>query len=316
MDIVSCTDKNFVIPLGVMLYSCGINNQSQLLNFHIIIDETVSEIQITQLTDTLNKYGKVFFYKIDIKDIEKYLIVKVENFPVPIYYRLLMAEILPTSIEKVLYLDADIIIRKDLGALWDVDLKDKAIAAVTNQSDGCKFWKRLSYPKDLGYFNSGVCLINLRYIRENKLTHEFINYIKNNPDTLEMPDQDVLNYVLRDLKITLPLKYNVQEGFYRKQVVKCHSDDEQYLNSIYDPHVVHYTKDKPWQKTCKHPLKGLYYNYKKETLWSEDNYMEHFKYKRVRMRLLMKLKILAYSIICLNKKDNKQIEYIKITLNR
>ena len=39
------------------------------------------------------------------------------------------------------------------------DVTDKAIAAVTNQSDGCKFWKRLSYPKDLGYFNSGVCLI-------------------------------------------------------------------------------------------------------------------------------------------------------------
>ena len=135
MEILCCTDHNFVIPMGVMMHSLCVNNKSNKLHFHVFIDETVTEEQKKELREVINEGNALNFYLGDVSNIEKYLIVKVANFPISIYYRLLLAEILPESVHKVLYLDADIIVRHDLKELYDTKIDDIALAAVT-ESDG------------------------------------------------------------------------------------------------------------------------------------------------------------------------------------
>lgn len=317
MDIVSCTDTNFVIPLGVMMHSLCVNNEKEKLHFHIIVDDTVTEQQKDELRTVVPEDGTIDFYLINIENIRQYLIVKVENFPVPIYYRLLMAKILPESIHKVLYLDADIIVRHDLSELWESSLENLAIAGIPNQSDCGQYWNRLGYSKKLGYFNSGVLLLNLVYIRHNGLTEQFIEFIKKNPDKLLCPDQDALNFVLKDCKKMLPIRFDAQEGFYRNPPQSVFGEMGDFESDIQSPVIVHFTKEKPWESNCCHPLRNLYYYYKAETIWKNSDYMEHFKHKKLHKPIFVKVKLFIRKAIGMKKNNNQEkIEYKKIYLER
>lgn len=280
MDILCCTDHNFVIPMGVMMHSLCVNNTGNELHFHVFVDNSVTQEQKNEIGAVVNEGDTISFYTIDVSSIQQYLIVKVANFPISIYYRLLLADILPESVHKVLYLDADIIVRHNLTKLYDTNIDNVALAAVTEPDGSDGSCERLGYPSELGYFNSGVILFNLDYFRKNNVTEKLINFIKENPEKLGCPDQDTLNFVLRNEKRMLPLKYNVQEGFFRVRPEALATKEQ--LSAIQDPYIVHFTtNEKPWKKSCRHPLRNLYYEYRKATPWAKSTFMEHFRHKRV-----------------------------------
>lgn len=278
MDILTCTDKKFVIPTGVMIYSVCKNNQSETLNFHVIIDNSVTEDLKNEILEETSRFSNVslVFHKIDISNIRASLVVKNSAFPVSIYYRLLMTELLPEDIDKILYLDSDIVVCHNLRELWLFNIQDRPLAAVINQSDGGKSYKRLGLPSDKDYFNSGVMLVNLKYWRNNQCSKKLINYVQENPKVLVFPDQDALNYVFQDSKLLLPIKYNVQEKFFRANLSSFNKKFEKEISSaIYDPYILHYTGAKPWFTKCSHPLKSIYYQYKNETHWKNNMLMEN-----------------------------------------
>ena len=303
MNILTCTDSKFVIPTGVMFYSVCKNNVGEELNFYLIVDGSVTEKQKQSIENEIKKFEKttIHFFKIDIKEIEKYLVVVAPHFPKSIYYRLLLADILPRDLDKILYLDGDIIVRHSLKDLWNTDISNYSLGAVVNQTNGKNFWERLKYPKEKGYFNSGVLLVNIKYWRNNHLTDRFIDYLKNNSDILVNPDQDVLNYVLQDSKLLLPERYNIQELFYciDREIVNC-EDTMEIEQSLSDPTILHYTGDKPWVYYCEHPLKNIYYLYKSETQWSKDKTLErkigyeHTKFFVRSIKMIVK-KIIRYN---------------------
>ena len=169
MHILCCTDSNFVIPLGIMMLSVCENNKTQEITFHVIIDESVTNKQKSEIVENIKQLAVIEFYTIDISTIREHLVVKNENLPICVYYRLLIENVLPKDIDKILYLDADIIVRHDLKELWETDISTHALGAVINQSDGMKFWERLQYPKSKGYFNAGVVIINLKYFNNPKI---------------------------------------------------------------------------------------------------------------------------------------------------
>lgn len=313
MDILCCTDHNFVIPMGVMMHSLCVNNRGNELHFHIFVDSSVTQEQKTEIDAVVNKGDAVNFYTIDVSSIQQYLIVKVSNFPISIYYRLLLADILPESVHKVLYLDADIIVRHDLKELYDTKIDDVALAAVTEPDGTGGNCERLGYPSELGYFNSGVILFNLDYFRQHGITDKLISFIKTHPEQLGCPDQDTLNAVLHNEKIDLPIIYNVQEGYYR--IPPTIVMTEELNKAIHDPYIVHFsTNNKPWNKHCRHPLRNLYYEYRKGTPWENSTFMEHFRHKRVISR---QQQFNTYVMKMLNKVLGKthKTKYYNIQLN-
>lgn len=98
------------------------------------------------------------------------------------YYRLAAACILPIDINKILYLDSDIIVRRSLHELWDTDVADYALGAVIDYVWGPgKDYVEL--PPGTKYFNSGVMLINMDYWRRNQLYERGIAFVRNNPES-------------------------------------------------------------------------------------------------------------------------------------
>lgn len=278
MEIGCSTDAKFIMPLGVMLTSLILNNPDEELNIHVIIDETVSTEDKEALKQTVEaKDGNrhVFFYLFkdelmsdfpQIGEVSKWISKAT-------YYRLCITDIFPKTINKLLYLDADIIVRHSLKALWNTDIADVAVAGVMDQCEkNIGVYNRLQYDSDLGSFNAGVLLMNLRLWRENNLRERFLNFIKEYPERIKFHDQDVLNYVLCHSKIALPLKYNVQAMFYAKiknMQIDYWKNREELEQAIADPFILHFsTHDKPWLEGCHHPLRQEWLRYKQLSNWN------------------------------------------------
>lgn len=300
MDIIVCTDNNFIMPTGIMLYSVCVNNKESDITFHVIIDN-VSTDNKQKLQETVMAYkGKnIVFYdidKIDISDIPT--VKKGTRWSKAAYYRLYVTELLPSTINKVIYLDGDIIVRKSLLPLWEIDLNDFAVAAAPDvyfMEDS--YFNRLKYPKVKGYFNSGVLVINLDYWRKNNLLTEFKCFMRQYAERIAVVDQDVLNYVLQDCKKAIPIKYNLQSYFlWSNKPYTSAEIDLELKEAINDCVVLHFTGPNPWQTTCRHPYRSTFFKYQSKTIWKDtplsDNRPVKLRIIKFFSRILRLLKLI------------------------
>lgn len=292
IDIAACADRWFVMPTGVMMVSACENNPETDVVFHIIVDNSVTTDDCQDLKDIVAAYrGKsVVFYNARDK-------IQRESFPKGMdrnditktaYCRLYLAELLPQDLDKVLYLDGDVIVRHALLPLWNVDLGENAVAAASDCSSGrIEYYNRLEYPFELGYFNSGVLLVNLKYWREHQVLEDFESYMDKHADSIQLWDQDVLNVVFRDKKVSIPLKYNLQHPFLWK---KSDSYDywkleQEVLEAREDPCIVHFTGTfKPWRifLADPHPFNSTWDKYQDKTKWKGIKYEHRTKKQRLR----------------------------------
>lgn len=304
------------MPTGVMLTSLLINNNKENIHIHLLYDE-LEKNDIDELTQCVKRFKKeISFYKIDPTLFygfpmgEKYQSIHINSMAT--YYRLYMTEILPKSIEKVLYLDGDLIVRHSIKPLWMLDIDKYYVAAVPDVfNNNTKHYNRLQYAQSLGYFNAGVLLVNLKKWRENNVLESFIAYIKDNAKRLAAHDQDVMNYLFRNDKVFIDLKYNMQNDFFYRTEYSCLSweFDEQLHNAQKDPVIVHFTGlFKPWFKECNHPYKNEFDKYKSATQWKDVldiRKLTHIQgFKRKIKKILIRLSLL-------NKRQDSDFLYIK-----
>jgi len=275
MDIVVCIDKAFVMPTGVMMYSACVNNQDTDIMFHIVADESVTDKDRKDLIRTVESFkGKhVTFYTLDSRSFSELPALEGNSrLNQSTYYRLFLTEILPNHLDKVLYLDGDLIIRHSLLPIWNTDLSNYAIAAVTDNAESTmSIYERLNYPSQLSYFNAGVLLVNLHYWRSHNVLKTFNSFMQEHRSDIIQHDQDVLNAVFCRQKVILPIKYNATLNFYSRWPIYDFSKyKDEVLEARKDPVIIHYTSEKPWQY-CRypHPLENVFFRYQSQTCWKD-----------------------------------------------
>ena len=166
------------------------------------------------------------------------------------YYRLMAAELLPNNVDKIIYMDGDMIVIGDIHALWEFDITNYAVAgAVDSLQFDDEIYRRLAFDKKNGYFNAGVELINLRYWREHNISNQAIAYIESHQDSLPFMDQDVINTILADKKAFIPIRYNYQTMYLTKFFSKAFTPE--FMNDVLlnkeHPVIIHYNGGvKPW----------------------------------------------------------------------
>lgn len=269
MDIVHCIDNGYVAQCGVTMTSVCLNNMDNMISFHILTNN-LSPINRNLLEKTVNGYGKdITFYDVDEQILSKCPIRKGDHVSIATYFRIMIPLLLPKDLDKVLYLDCDLIVRGDLSSLWDVDVSNDAIAAVPDCfTDSVLPYNYLEYDRHLGYFNAGVLLFNLDCWRKNDVTSAVFRFIQDNPEKLKFWDQDALNYVLKNLKVRLPLKYNVQERFWDTPSVFYRSFCDELEEAKRNPLIFHFVAPvKPWHKECTSFMKKEYFYYLRKTEW-------------------------------------------------
>lgn len=272
IDIVACTDRRNVMPTGVMMCSVCVNNPDLNIQFHIITDTDVTEEDCHDLAAVVAPYNRdsVHFYRIAEQVLENSFPQLDNKITRAAYFRLYIEDILPSSINRVLYLDGDVIVRHSLKELWNMDLSGYALAAVPDMREGSTDrFEGLGYSKRLGYFNSGVLLINLAYWRQHKATKLFDGFMQNRCESIRYHDQDVLNYIFREQKILLPIKYNFQHGFlWKTSEYDGLKYREEVMETRKDPVIVHFTGDKPWKYSYDpNPFRSTFLKYQNMTKW-------------------------------------------------
>lgn len=141
-----------------------------------------------------------------------------DRYPKEMYYRLFAAKFLPQTLDRVLYLDPDIVVLNDLREFYKLDLGSYFFAAASHVKRSFQALNnlRLDMPNGSAYVNSGVMLMNLAALRQEQNTQDVFDYIAENKAKMLLPDQDVLNALYHDRILHLnPLLYNLSEKYYR-----------------------------------------------------------------------------------------------------
>ena len=161
--------------------------------------------------------------------------------------RLLLPELLP-ELDKILYLDCDIIVRQDLARLWEeIDLGDNYLGAVYEAAiEGQAERFRALGCDPAKYFNSGFLLMNLKQMREENVSEKLLEACR--VPYLEFPDQDALNQVCQDRVLPLSPLYNSIRTFfipkYKPDFVRQYG--EELWGKVQREATIHYTGGKPW----------------------------------------------------------------------
>ncbi|MEQ8357011.1 MAG: glycosyltransferase family 8 protein [Kiloniellaceae bacterium] len=184
------------------------------------------------------------------------------------YLRIFIPEILPESVEKVLYLDCDLLVRHDIAPLWYREPGNKVLLAARNP-----FFVRhadLGMPAEADYFNAGVLLMNLKRWREEDGTARLIRFIEAHHDHLWAHDQDALNAVFCSQIEALAPRWNFQTSMLWCEPEALSLSYPAYRNLLEDPGIVHYTTpSKPWHFSNSHPYKNSYFHYLAKTPYSD-----------------------------------------------
>ncbi|GAX02619.1 lipopolysaccharide biosynthesis glycosyltransferase [Secundilactobacillus pentosiphilus] len=131
-----------------------------------------------------------------------------------IYYRLFIADMFPNE-QKAIYLDADTLVMQDIAGLYQIDLGEHAIGAVTDQllaidPDLATYPTKVVGVDRANYVNSGVLLLDLAKLRQEKFSQHFLELLQQYHFKLIAADQDYLNAMAHDAMTFLPVKWNDQ----------------------------------------------------------------------------------------------------------
>ena len=263
-------DKNFVRFCGVTMASVMHNDNPSDICFHIVTDGLASTDEATLRSLAQGNGAQIRFYTVKTESLEGYeLRWEGQRLSKVVFFRCLLPSLLPDDVERVIYMDCDMLVLHPLNNLWNTPLDNLALAAAPDSLEpNPKHPKRLCYDESYGYFNGGMLLINLTYWRENNIEAKCKDYYNKYPERILMNDQDLLNGMLFDKKNFVDIRYNVQEGAYRLPKDKPADWQPPYIDLLLHPAILHYSSRKPWQYHCMHPLRDLFFKYQDMTPWA------------------------------------------------
>lgn len=225
--------------------------------------------------------------------IEQIADLKTENhLNLVTYLRLFMPVLLPPEQEKVIFLDADMLVLKDLGELWGVELGDAPLAAVNDyftpylntretigRASNCDRipekalpvanYRELGLKGSAGYFNAGVMLVNLAQWREMDVLRQAVGLVKQYWEHVKYCDQYALNILFSERWLPLDPRWNQNSNLWACNGTDDGPFDPQLFKVLRrDPWVIHFTWiQKPWHFGSMHPATRAFFRVVDRTDW-------------------------------------------------
>ncbi|MBR2733031.1 MAG: glycosyltransferase family 8 protein [Selenomonadaceae bacterium] len=201
-------------------------NTASEVTVHILHDNTLPADNCDKFIYIAGRYGQhVKFYNVEVLCADRIAEIK-RMFPaanqmrysIAMFYRFLIPKVFPPEVEKVIYLDSDVVVNLGIRELWRLELGDKPLAAANETAIDAARLKRSVAMKYLilqklvaydDYFNSGVLLMNLNFLRGDEASiNRGLKFLSEHPQ-MAWPDQDVLNYLYAANYVKLSEKFDV-----------------------------------------------------------------------------------------------------------
>lgn len=258
INILVTIDRNYIRCFGIMLYSLLRSNPNE--NFDVYIMNTaLTDEDVSLPRRIIDGRGSIRLVRVAEDGLGS--APTTDRYPREMYYRIFAAEYLPRRIDRVLYLDPDIIVNGSVRELYDTPMGDAFFAAASHIGNLLHFFNelRLDMDEESPYINSGVMLMNLRLLRDEQETEKVYDYIDAHKGKLFLPDQDIISGLYGDRIIPLdPYRYNMTERLllFRKPGSDCPDLDSVRNTAV----IIHYCgRNKPWHKNYVGKL-GVFFN--------------------------------------------------------
>lgn len=278
MNIVFTSDDNFVRQTAAAMVSVFENNKKERVVVYLL-SKGITDENKRVLESMANAYGQTLSVS-EIGDVHQYFEEKIDTggWNDIVLARLFLDKILPDEVERVLYLDGDVIIRHSLKDLWETDLKGNVLGMVMEPTTKKERKELLGIPRNGNYYNAGVLLIDLKQWKEKQVGKRIVSYFKEHGSHLFANDQDAINGELKDEIYPLDLIYNYCNTYYfypyraiKKMVGRDdYYDKDTYIRMINDPVIVHYLgEERPWREGNKHVFKDDFVKYYRLTEYAK-----------------------------------------------
>ena len=243
IHIVLTFDDNFWAPAyAVMRSVCLFTHRRRDLVFHLF-HSPLSAGHRADLEQITAEFGaRLAWYELDSVPLFAEVVARMpksDRWPAIVYARLLIDSLLPPEIDRVLYLDCDVMMRDAVEKLYDIDMEGYPLAAVRDTLGSFIAGGRdLAKKRDLfdladPYFNSGVLLIDMERWRAIRMLERMEALIADGTMARLHYDQDLLNLVFSKNWLALDWRWNLISA--------------RRAHESYDPAILHYTsKLKPW----------------------------------------------------------------------
>lgn len=190
------------------------------------------------------------------------------------WYRLFLPELL-AGIDRVVYLDCDVIVRSPLDEFYGADLGDAGLGAVANVFEALHRDRpaALGLPPGARYFNSGVLLMDLGAWRAGEVARRILERVRASSPRLLFPDQDALNLEFAGRWRELHPRWNCQNSFFYLGEAGSAFSGPELAEAVRNPAIVHFEGGalaKPWHYLCKNPHRHLYFEHRRATPWPEQ----------------------------------------------
>lgn len=267
MNILVTLNSNYMKPLKVMLKSLFVSNEGEEFTLYLM-HSSLNDEELSELKKYIESHGS----RLEIINVDNRYFTGAPvllHYTKEMYYRLLAFKFLPHDIERILYLDPDILVINPVRELYDMDMEGYLYAAAYHNVITIKEINRLRLnPYEIdAYYNSGVLLMNLELQRRLIDEQSIYEFVDKNRSKLIMPDQDILNALYsKKIKSLDERLYNYDARYYTYYKIKSNGMcDMDYI--IRNTVILHFCgKKKPWKKDYSGKFHSLYKHYEKLAL--------------------------------------------------
>ncbi len=292
IHVAFAINDKFAPHLGAAIASLLLNaSSSERINIYVLQQDLnhSNRHNLMQL-EKLRHNTHIDLLKVDRSKFISLPVVR-KNHVIETYFRLRLPTMLP-KIDKLIYLDADVIVMGNIKKLWDQEMGDNILLAVEEPKYMYKNrLKSLSMKGDSLYFNAGVLLMNLKKMRAFGLEKQVHAYVSKRLRFPKHQDQDILNALFENRWQALPLAFNAAYPFVYNKHGELGFDfytSKDITLAKKSPHIIHFCMyPKPWHPGCTDLRSKYYWKYLKKTGFEVREQSLEMKMK---MKMKMKIK--------------------------
>jgi len=248
INILVTLDEAYIPYLNVMLTSLLRSNPSCRFDVYLL-HTAIRQEALGRTEKLLGRAGRLI--PIQAEDVGLENAPTTDRYPREIYYRIFAAKYLPDTLDRVLYLDPDLIVNGSIEPLYHLSMEDYYFAAASHIGEFMHKVNelRLDLEEDSPYINSGVMLMNLDRLRREQNFEDVFRFIEAHRKKLILPDQDIISSLYGSRIYALDsFRYNMTERLFRR-----HAPFERDLNLDWvrrNSVIIHYCgRNKPWKET-------------------------------------------------------------------
>jgi len=263
LTVVVACDNHYLILLAALIKSIESNIRKNQPVAIYVIEDKITEANKKKLQSSVNTLITTIHWQKMEAIIPEGMQLPLDrsSYPLNIYMRLFIPYFIPSNVEKVLYLDVDMIVQTDISTLFEQELGEKVIAAVLdpriitfdNSWGGVFNHEALGLAGNTRYFNTGLLVMQTKLWRDLDVTKKIIDCIDNNKKFANYPDQYGLNVVLANNWLELSPLWNHFSTIDPKE----------------SPYLIHFVERKPIYQSYNYNqnFKNIFYSYLNQTAW-------------------------------------------------